>query len=194
MSELMLISQVNEEIKQVQHIAQDLSLIAINAMLVARQAGDRAVGFGVVARELRLTSDRMAETMQGLSGLMYQLVHATAHGRNLERRMRGLCAAQECNTQSAAAIAPACRAGQRDRSDGGVKVRALAQTILGVVTRTDKQCAGGMVIARSAVIEAVYGGAMQPLLHQIAVRFEASIAALLGHIRALQSQFRGFRV
>lgn len=191
MSELQTISKMNEDIKHVQRIAEDVSLIAVNAMLVARQAGDQAVGFGVVTRELRITSDRMAATMLGLSKLIYQLVVTTARGRSHARRRNTLGMTEKSSAQAAASIAAAWQKSQDDLSDSAKSIVALTHELNGVVNRTAKQCASGMVITRSATIEAAYGGTMQPLLRQIAVSFEASIAELTGHIHALQNQLQG---
>lgn len=186
-----MIAKMNEDIKHVQRIAEDISLIAVNAMLVARQAGDRAVGFGVVTRELRITSDRMAATMLGLSKLIYQLVLTTARGRSHARRRNSLGTTAKSSAQAGAAIAAACQKSQTDLGDSAKLIKALRHELHGVVNRTGKQCASGMVITRSATIEAAYGGTMQPLLRQIAVRFEASITELTGHIHALQNQLQG---
>lgn len=193
MSELQIISKMNEDIKHVQRIAEDVSLIAVNAMLVARQAGDQAVGFGVVTRELRITSDRMAATMLGLSKLIYQLVVTTARGRSHARRRNTLDMTEKSSAQAAASIAAAWQKSQDDLSDSAKSIVALAHELNGVVNRTAKQCASGIVITRSATIEAAYGGTMQPLLRQIAVSFEASIAELTGHIHALQNQLQRFK-
>lgn len=193
MSELQTISEMNEDIKHVQRIAEDISLIAVNAMLVARQAGDRAVGFGVVTRELRITSDRMAATMLGLSKLIYQLVVTTARGRSHARRRNTLGVTEKSSAQAGASIALARQKSQDDLGDSAKNIKALTHELHGVVNRTGKQCASGMVITRSATIEAAYGGTMQPLLRQIAVSFEASIAELTAHIHALQNQLQGFK-
>lgn len=193
MSELQIISKMNEDIKHVQRIAEDISLIAVNAMLVARQAGDRAVGFGVVTRELRITSDRMAASMLGLSKLIYQLVVTTARGRSHARRRNTLSTTEKSSAQAGASIAAACQKSQNDLGDCAKAIMALTHELHGVANRTGKQCASGMVITRSATIEAAYGGTMQPLLRQIAVNFEASIAELTGHIHALQNQLQGFK-
>lgn len=193
MSELQTISRMNEDIKHVQRIAEDISLIAVNAMLVARQAGDRAVGFGVVTRELRITSDRMAATMLGLSSLIYQLVVTTARGRSLARRRDTLGMTGKGSAQAGISIAAARQKSQNDEGDCAQSIKALIYELHGVVNRTGKQCASGMVITRSATVEAAYGGTMQPLLRQIAVSFEASIGELTAHIHGLQNQLQGFK-
>lgn len=190
MSELQLIAAANEEIKSIVRVAENISLISVNAILVARQAGGNAVGFGVVARELRMSSERMAAAMLGLSSLICRLVVATARGRSQTRHMNSLNATGRCSQQAQVFIDVACQRSQADLSVMAESVAALAHELRSVIVRTGKQCAVGMVIARSATIEAAYGGAMQPVLRQIAVGVEASIRDLSAHIHTLQTQMQ----
>jgi hypothetical protein len=193
MNELKRLAKLNEDIKCVLTIAEDISLIAVNAMLVARQAGDRAVGFGVATRELRSTSDRMATAMLSLASLTCQLVFAAARGRSLARRIATLSTAGKGGAQAGTLIAPACSRRQNELSDCATSIKALVHQITGVIRSTGKQCASGMLITRCATIEAAYGGTMQPLLSQISQRFEASIAALSAYIHALQEQLKDYK-
>lgn len=190
MSELQLIAAANEEIKSVVGAAESISLISVNAMLVARQAGGNAMGFGVVARELRMSSERMAATMLGLSSLIGRLVMATARSRSQTRRLNSLNVTGRCSQQAQASIHAACRRSQEDLSIVAKSVAALRHELGSVIDRTDKQCAVGMVIARSGTIEAAYGGGMQPVLRQIAVGVEASIGDLSAHIHTLQARLQ----
>ena len=190
MSELQLIAAANEEIKSIVGVAENISLISVNAMLVARQAGGHAVGFGVVARELRMNSERMAAAMLGLSSLICRLVVAMARSRNQTRRLSGLNATGRCSQQAQASISVACQRSQADLSAMAKGVAALRHELLSVISRTGKQCAVGMVIARSATIEAAYGAAMQAVLRQIAVGVETSIGQLSTHIHTLKTQMQ----
>jgi hypothetical protein len=65
MNELKAIAEINEEIKSIVYAAENISLTATNAMLVDRQAGINALGFSVVARELRMFSEIMAKGYRG---------------------------------------------------------------------------------------------------------------------------------
>jgi hypothetical protein len=190
MSELQLIAAANEEIKSVVGAAESISLISVNAILVARQAGGHAVGFGVVARELRMSSERMAATMQGLSSLIGRLVTTTARSRSQTRRLNSLNATGQCSQQAQASISAARQRSQADLSAMAKSVAALRYELGSVIGRTGKQCAVGMVIARSATIEAAYGGAMQAVLRQIAVGVESSISDLSTHIHTLQARLQ----
>lgn len=190
MTELQLIAAANEEIKSIVGVAENISLISVNAMLVARQAGGHAVGFGVVARELRMSSERMAAAMLGLSSLIGRMVTATARSRSQTRHMNTLNATGRCSQQAQVSIDVACQRSQADLSTVAKSVAALAHELRSIIVRTGKQCAVVMVIARSATIEAAYGGAMQAVLRQIAVGVEASISQLSTHIHTLQTQMQ----
>lgn len=190
MSELQLIAAANEEIKSIAGVAENISLISVNAILLARQAGGHAVGFGVVARELRMSSERMAAAMLGLSSLIGRLVIATARSRSQTRRLNSLNVTGRCSQQAQASISAACQHSQADSSAMAKSVAAMRHELLSVIGRTGKQCAVVMVIARSATIEAAYGGAMQAVLRQIAVGVETSVSELSAHIHTLKNQLQ----
>jgi hypothetical protein len=190
MSELQLIAAANEEIKSVVRVAEKISLMSVNALLVARQTGGHAVGFGVVARELRMSSDRMAAAMLGQSSLIGQLVVATARSRSQTRRVNSLNATGRCSQQAQASISAACQRRQDDLLAVAKGVTTLRHELRNFTVRTSKQCAIGMMIARSAAIEAAYGGAMQAVLHQIAVGVEASFSDLSAHLHKLKTQLQ----
>lgn len=180
-SELSLIASVNEAIKQSILASQNINMIAVNANLKAVRAGKRAAGFGVVAGELRRFSDNMAQTMQGWSGLIYDLVNRTAQSRNQARRMRTLLAAGRCSPKAQQVIAAAS---QRSREKLDAMTSLNSEKVLALRTmiiRAEKQYIAGEMIARSSLIESAYGGTMRPVLHQMATEIDASIARFNVH-------------
>ena len=52
-SELTCIVRVNEEIKSIVATAFRINLMALNAIFLAKRAGNAALGFGVLSNELR---------------------------------------------------------------------------------------------------------------------------------------------
>lgn len=177
-SELTLIAAVNEAIKQTISASESISLIAVNANLMAGRAGSRASGFCVVAGELRRFSDGMAKTMQGWSSLIYDLVRETARSRNQSRYFNLLKAAGSLSDKAQSAIAAA-----RERSLNELRVTTAQNSkrvieLHGLIARAEKQRVTGEVIARSAMIESAYGGTMRPVLQQIAANIDASIGVL----------------
>ena len=190
MNELKAIAEINEEIKGIVYAAENISLTATNAMLVARQAGINAVGFNVVARELRLFSEKMATAMQELSRLIYGQVLVTAHKRHRLRSVIVLTQTASYGGLAQARIAPACA---RSRADVDGMERLIAATLRELqitMRRTAKQCATGIVIARSATIEAAHGGAMAPVLRQIAQGVEDVVGNIAERVRKLESRLK----
>jgi len=169
MNELKAIAETNQEIKSIMHAAESISLTATNAILIANQAGHNAVGFSVVARELRVFSEKMATAMQGLSGLIYQQVEATASKRHLARNQDLLNKVGACGGLAQTRIAAACARSQAGVDEMERLIASLMHELQVMMKRIEKQCSTGLVIARSAGIEAAYGGALAQVLHQIAV-------------------------
>lgn len=175
-SELSLIASVNEAIKCAIAASGNVSLIAVNANLVARRAGSNAAGFCVVAHELRMFSERMVKTMQSWSELIYELVRETAHSRNQSRCMDKLRAAADCSPKVQAVITAVCERSRNALDAITKRNSALVFELQSLISRAEKQRVTGEVIARSALIESAYGGPMQPVLQQIAKDIDASIA------------------
>jgi hypothetical protein len=182
-SELTLISAVNESVKQAIRASENISLIAVNANLAAGRSGARAVGFCVVAGELRLFSDRMANTMHGWSSLIYALVQETARSSVQLRSRNKLRETGALSAKAKAALAQALE--QSNEAFALAKARKSVRVIelQGLIRRAEKQRVTGEVIARSAMIESAYGGTMQPVLQQIAKSIDASIGNLTSHVR-----------
>jgi len=189
-SDLTLIARASEQIKHVRRLAEDISLIATNAMLVARRAGEHAIGFRVVARELRITSDRMAAAMQALTALIHPLVLAVARCRGAIQRTRSLEMAADTGEMARRTIGEALRDSRQRTCLCLSNIRTMTHQLDTAIRRTGRQCDDGIVIARAAAIEAAYGGSMQTLLSQIARNFEASIAELADRIRSLRLQLK----
>ena len=174
-TELSLIASVNETVKEAIAASGNISLIAVNASLVAGRAGDRAAGFCVVAGELRRFSERMAADMSVWSKLIYGVVQETALGRRQAHVMYKLQAAGRMSEKAQSAIAGAC-ARSRTVLDGTTARSSMrVHELLALIQRSEKQHLMGGMIARSALIEASYGGSMQPMLRQIAVTIGESM-------------------
>jgi hypothetical protein len=191
MNELKAIAEINEEIKSIVHAAENISLTATNAMLVSRQAGNNAVGFSVVARELRLFSEKMATAMQGLSGLLYRQIVATAGKRHRLRNMNSLIKAGTHSKLAQTSIASACARSQADIDEMEQLVTSLMRELQITMRRTGKQCTTGLVIARSAEIEAAHGGVMTPALRLIAQDMENVVGNIAMGVRKLESRLTG---
>lgn len=177
-TELALIVEVNEAIKASIAASESISLIAVNANLLAGRAGDRASGFCVVAGELRRFSNNMAQTNQGWAKLIFELVRETALNRNQSRYFNLLKMTGRCSDKAQAAIAEA-----RERSLNELLTTTAHNServleLQGLIKRAEKHRMLGVMIARSAMIESSYGGALRPVLQQIATDIDDSIEIL----------------
>ena len=188
MNELKVIANINEEIKRIIDLAEDISLTATNAILVARQAGSNAVGFSVVARELRMFSDKIAKAMQELSQLIYQQVAITATKRNRLRSVIKPNQASALNELAKTRLASACECSQSEIDEMESVISGILNSLQIAMKRTVKQCASGMVIARSAGIESAHGGEMTLALHQVAQSVEDIVNNIAMRIKNLGIQ------
>ncbi|WP_040579709.1 hypothetical protein [Methylobacter tundripaludum] len=188
MNELKAIAAINEEIKSIVYAAENISLTATNGMLVARQAGINAVGFSVVARELRMFSEKMAAAMQELAKLIYRQVVVTASKRHRSRSVVLFARTGAYGELAQARIAPAYARSQADVDEMERLIAGMLRELQITMRRTAKQCATGLVIARSAGIEAAHGGAMTPVLRQIAQGVEDVVGNIAERVRKLESR------
>jgi len=188
MNELQAIVEINEEIKGIVYAAENISLTATNAMLVARQAGTNAVGFSVVARELRMFSEKMTAAMQVLSTLIYRQVVLAASKRHRSHSVVLLARAGSYGDLAQTRIAPACARSQADVAKMERLIAEMSRELQIAIRRTAKQCATGLVIARSASIEAAHGGAMTPVLRQIAQGVEEVVVTIAKQVKKLELQ------
>jgi DNA-directed RNA polymerase specialized sigma subunit len=188
MNELKAIAETNEEIKSIMHAAESISLTATNAILLANQAGANAVGFSVVARELRMFSEKMATAMQGLSELIYRQVVATAGKRHRVRNVDLLNKAGSYGGLAETRIAAACVRSQVQVDERERLIASLMYELQVTMKRIEKQCATGLVIARSAGIEAAHGGSMMESLRLIAVIVSEVTDNIFMRVKKLESR------
>jgi len=175
-NDLVLIVRVNEDIKAVVRLARQINILALNAILVARRAGAVAMGFGVIADELRSFSLTLTQSMQSLMMLSYESIQiVSAHQR--QQRATALLeqvSAQLAQTDFYSRAAQSSRGGSNLQHSLLQSFGALEQLILDAedVSRF------GTVISRSLKIEATYGQGFTALLGQIALDFGSYIDAI----------------
>jgi methyl-accepting chemotaxis protein len=182
-NELTLITSVNEIIKLAITASEAISLISVNANLVAGRAGKGAAGFGVVAGELRRYSERMSGNMQRWSTLIYALVEATANSRNQIRRLIKLEATGRLSPETNLAINDARVRCRRELDDRNERNSVMVRELQSLIRRAQKMRVTGEVIARSSMIESAYGGGMQSVLKQIADAINENVRDLNAYTR-----------
>ena len=178
--ELRRIVRINEEIKSVVATAFKINLMAMNAIFLAKRAGTSALGFGVLSNELRRFAMDLQNQMGTLRGMTYgsvntvtALVKQSRLNRLLERT-RDKSAGEGrvfiehfMRTQHAENLA-------RRQEQMNVLNRRLSQ----MIGDTTQLVELGSVLARSAKIEAAYGGGFSSSLMQVSSDFEKTIGEI----------------
>lgn len=101
------IARINDQVKAVVAVSRSMNLIAINAMLTAKQAGERARGFTVVAGEMRVFSRQLDASMEVLHTAISRLVHDVAFLRKEQRQLRYLAVARDMTPANRSLLGPA---------------------------------------------------------------------------------------
>lgn len=190
--ELRRIVRINEEIKMVVKTAYRINLMAMNAIFLAKRAGQSALGFGVLSNELRRFATELEQQMialgQATSGsvaTVTAMVKEAQVVRMLER------ARMQCGEQGREVLdAVLHRHRETALSDRRDQVAALNRSLSMMIEGTARLVEMGGVLARSAKIEAAYGGGFSQSLKQVSSDFEGTI----GEIRKSLDSLGKFRL
>ncbi|MFA5941667.1 MAG: hypothetical protein WC809_20145 [Sinimarinibacterium sp.] len=184
--ELHRIVRINEQIKSVVRPAFRISVMALNAIMLARRAGDAARGFGVLSDELRRFAGELSQQMSGLRGLTAASVTTVTA---LVREARYLAITERIGATRDAVQAKLDAVRDRQRQAVQQRIAALRQTQTGLrrllVDDILPLMQLGTVLARSAHIEAAYGGRFAPELSQVSGEFSRTILEIESALTAL---------
>ncbi len=175
--ELRRIVRVNEEIKRVVATAFKINLMAMNAIFLAKRAGQSALGFGVLSNELRRFATDLQQQMEKLREMTYgsaatvtALLKQARVNRLLERtrdssKGNGLKLVEEkLRDMQVTTIA-----------EHQMEMATLDRRLDQMISDTAQLVELGSVLARSAKIEAAYGGGFSASLMQVSSDFEKTI-------------------
>jgi methyl-accepting chemotaxis protein len=188
--ELRRIVRTNEEIKSVVARAFKINLMAMNAIFLAKRAGQSALGFGVLSNELRRFAmdlqkqmTQLREMTYGSVGTVTALVKQARLNRVLERVRK------EATGIGRNIIDEFMRSRQgmgtaRHRE----QIRALNRRLTQMIADTTQLVELGSVLARSAKIEAAYGGPFSASLMQVSSDFERTIGEIQRSLESLSKQ------
>ena len=188
--ELRRIVRTNEEIKSVVATAFKINLMAMNAIFLAKRAGQTALGFGVLSNELRRFAMDLQKQMSQLREMTYgsvatvtALVKQARLNRVLER------ARKESSGVGRSLIDEFLRnrhglafARHRDQ------ITALNRRLSQMIADTAQLVELGSVLARSAKIEAAYGGPFSAALMQVSSDFERTIGDIQRSLESLSKK------
>ena len=178
--ELRRIVRINEEIKTVVKTAYRINLMAMNAIFLAKRAGQSALGFGVLSNELRRFATDLEQQMialgQATAGSVVTVTAMVkeAHVVRVMERARAQCegAGREIIDKFLR------RRLATTHSDRLEKVAALNRNLAMMIESTASLVEMGGVLARSAKIEAAYGGGFSQSLKQVSSDFEGTIGEI----------------
>lgn len=178
--ELRRIVRVNEEIKSVVATAFKINLMAMNAIFLAKRAGQAALGFSVLSNELR----RFAADLQQQMEVLRQMTHGSV------ATVTALIKSERINRMldrlRAQASGKARDTIEHHLRGGPISSQALSHDSIAAQNRRLNQTIAdtaqlvelGSVLARSAKIEAAYGGPFSAALMQVSSDFERTIAEI----------------
>jgi len=193
--ELRRIVRINEEIKTVVKTAYRINLMAMNAIFLAKRAGQSALGFGVLSNELRRFATDLEQQMIALGQATGgSVVTVTAmvkeeHVVGMLERTRA-----QCEGMGREAIDELLRRRHTNTlSDRYDQVAALNRNLSMMIESTAQLVEMGGVLARSAKIEAAYGGGFSQSLKQVSSDFEGTIGEIRKSLDSLgKFQLREF--
>lgn len=185
---LTAIVEITECVKAVVWAAHRINLLALNAMLLSRRAGEAAVGFGVVSNELRGFSQLLSQQMHKLQEVSFESlenVSAALKRGHLQQLLQRAQAQLDGNEQGQVAVALANQHRQDQAFEG--RMASQRQRLGGYLEDANQHCLYGDVIARFAKIEAAYGGAFHRQLAEIAFDFTELVAGVLPQMNRLKT-------
>lgn len=176
---------INESLRQVIEISAQINIVAMNALLVAKRAGQQSAGFRVVAMELRLFSQRIDEMMAHLGRLIFQLVRRIAELLKLGRNMRILRAAMSKSPEIEARLEDNFRRKQIAYSETHSIAEADWDELAREIRRSLSLCSAGAMLSHNGRIEAAYGGSMLADMQQVADRIEDIMHQTISKLKQL---------
>lgn len=188
--ELRRIVRTNEEIKKVVATAARIGLMAMNAIFLAKRAGQSALGFGVLSNELR----RFALDLQKQMGLLREMTYGSvATVTALVKQAQANRLLERTRKESGGPGQGVIDEHMRNRHGAGItrqreQIAALHRRLSQTISDTTQLVELGSVLARSAKIEAAYGGPFAAPLMQVSSDFERTIGEIQRSLESLARQ------
>lgn len=183
--ELARIVRVNEEIKAIVATAFRINLMALNAIFLAKRAGNAALGFGVLSNELRRFAQDLTRNMASLREMTSGSVGSVTGVVQQQRIAAILTAALRLSGEGVPGAREARKRGSVRLAEQQARLRSLDLRLRVAVEETQQLVELGGVLARSAKIEAAYGGGFSPALMQVSTDFAEVIAQIKRSLEVL---------
>lgn len=185
--ELRRIVRINEEIKSVVAKAFKINLMAMNAIFLAKRAGQSALGFGVLSNELRRFATDLQQQMTTLRETTYGSV-STVTALLKQARISRLLESTRIEAQGEGKSLVQQLVRSRDESTlarSQEQMVSLSRRLSHMIADTTQLVELGSVLARSAKIEAAYGGGFSTSLMQVSSDFEKIISEIQHSLESL---------
>lgn len=171
-SQLARIVRSNEEIKSIVATAFKINLMALNAIFLAKRAGTAALGFGVLSNELRRFAQDLTQQMALLREMTAESVTAVSSLMQQRRLDRILdLAVRACEGKEIAGLDVVMARAEAAFGEKFQRLRQFDKVLHRALESTGQLVELGGVLARSAKIEAAYGGQYSSSLMQVSTDF-----------------------
>lgn len=185
---LMMIVQINEQIKKIVFKARVINLLALNAILLSRRAGSLAMGFAFMSSELRQFSKQLTTQMELLSTQSFHSVTLVSQSQKYDRINQLLqktafstdhnqLKQRLLNSNHQLDLIKRHTQHEKDKLKASIEEALLMGRF-------------GSIIARSLKIEATYGDVYTESLTGIANEFSEHIETIAATINNLYSNLR----
>ncbi len=185
--ELRRIVRISEEIKRVVATAFKINLMAMNAIFLAKRAGQSALGFGVLSNELRRFATDLQTQMESLREMTYGSTSTVTALLKQARVNRSLELTLKTSKGEGRRIVEQMLRERHAESlaDRQAQMHGVSRRLRAMIDSTAQLVELGSVLARSAKIEAAYGGGFSASLMQVSSDFEKTIGDIQQSLAAL---------
>jgi hypothetical protein len=192
-SELCRMVRINEEIKKVLAISNEVNLTALNAKFMAHKSGGKAIGFSVVSTELRQFSMKLDHHMEALEELVFGMISKAAYVGKQSRLLAHLDSAmRRCrNPRHQQRIEALLQPKEAELEKVRFTIRREYIHFRMEVARALKLGRMGATIAQRAKVEAVYGSELATSLTQVSGQVENAVDRTLGILKNIRTHLGG---
>lgn len=183
--DLLRIVRINEEIKRIVAVAFKINIMALNAIFLAKRAGNAALGFGVLSNELRVFSKDLRERMMSLTRQIHALVAEVSAVLQDSRHDTIYARAMRDAPDVAGLKAVLARREARHR-EAVERIASQRRSLRLAVDDAARLVELGGVLAKSAKIEAAYGAGFAASLAQVSGEFDGVVEEVRSSLDALR--------
>ncbi|RCS59409.1 hypothetical protein [Parvibium lacunae] len=187
--ELQRVTALKEGIKNIAVHAFQINLLGINAIVLAKQFGEKARAFGVISKELREFSQSLRQQMQGLGTASADLVSLATQQLKLERQL-ALLQQTALQLKNPTVLGRCIHQSQHTSHALNQHITQAHQSMYTWLEGAYQVCLFGSVIARSAKIEAAYVRDMGTGLTEASDEFADYIDQILPNLEILKKAIR----